>query len=76
MLKDLTENHKLKGLNYSDLIKMLGQPDFLEPENKTVYYGLAINYGADIDPTGQRALQFKFNSDSIITDFAILEATQ
>lgn len=76
MLKDLTENHKLKGLHYADLIKKLGQPDFWEPENSAIYYGLAINYAADLDPTGQRVLQFKFSSDSIITNFLILDATQ
>lgn len=76
MVNDLIMNHHLKGLHYHVLIQKLGQPDFWEPENKTFYYGLAVNYSVDLDPTGQRALQFKFSSDSLITDFEILEATQ
>lgn len=76
MLSDLTENHILKGLQYSELVSKLGEPDFWEPENKTIYYGLANNYGSDIDPTGQRALKFQFSSDSIITKFEIIESSQ
>jgi hypothetical protein len=74
MVNDLIQNHNLKGLHYNELIKKLGPPDFWEPENRVIYFGLATNYGVDLDPTGQRSLKFQFSLDSIITNFAIDES--
>ena len=74
MVEDLLQNHKLTGLHYNSLIQKLGPPDFLEPEDRSISYGLATNYGLDIDPTGLRSLQFHFDNDSIIVDFKIIES--
>ena len=76
MVNDLLTNYKLKGIHYNDLVKMLGQPDFWEPSERVIYYGIATNYGLDIDPTGLKALSFEFNADSIITDYTISESTK
>ncbi|WP_167353168.1 hypothetical protein [Pedobacter steynii] len=71
MLKDLTTNHKLIGLSYSQLIGYLGYPD--SKEANTVVYRIAIDYGSDIDPVYSKNLEFSYSKDSIITSFKILE---
>lgn len=76
MVNDLLTNYKLKGIHYKDLVKMLGQPDFWEPSERIIYYGIATNYGLDIDPTGLKSLGFEFNADSIIVDYKISESTK
>lgn len=71
MLKDLTTNHKLIGLSYSQLIKYLGDPD--SKDTNIVVYRIAVDYGSDIDPVYSKNLQFSYSKDSIITSFKILE---
>lgn len=71
MLKDLTTNHKLVGLKYSQLIDTLGPPDF--KEDYSFGYTIEEKYGHDIDPIYVKSLTFYFSKDSIITSFKVEE---
>lgn len=71
MLKDLTINHKLLGLNCAQLVKYLGNPD--EKEANSITYTIAVNYGNDIDPVYSKNLIFFYSKDSVITSFKIAE---
>jgi hypothetical protein len=71
MLKDLTSNHKLIGLSYSQLIAYIGDPD--SKDTNAVVYRIVVDYGSDIDPVYSKNLQFSYSKDSIITSFKILE---
>ena len=71
MIKDLTGNHKLVGLRYSQLIELLGQPNF--KDSTTLTYTVDEDYGRDIDPVYIKNLIFSFSLDSNITSFNIEE---
>jgi hypothetical protein len=70
MLKDLTTNYKLTGIGYSELIALLGQPQY----NDSVSLGYEIETRYDvIDPVYNKTLRFSFNKDSTITSFKVDE---
>lgn len=71
MLKDLTTNHKLLGLNCAQLVKYLGGPDYKEAN--LITYRIAVDYGNDIDPVYSKDLIFFYSKDSVITSFKIEE---
>src|SRR4051794_275781 len=48
MLKDLTTNYKLTGIKYSELINLLGEPNFID--SSSFGYEVDVDYGHDIDP--------------------------
>jgi hypothetical protein len=75
MLDDLTKNQKLKGLTYRQLIDKIGEPEknISGEENHTISYDIVTDYGHDIDPEYIKTLVFRFDNDSIITDFTINE---
>lgn len=74
MLDDLIKNQNLKGLTYRQLIDKIGEPEKNEVgESNTIYYDIVTDYGHDIDPVYTKILEFKFDKDSIITDFKINE---
>lgn len=76
MLKDLLNNHQLKGLTYKQLVELLGEPkNNSDAEQNVAYYNVVTDYGRDIDPVYVKNLQVKFNSDSIVTDVGISEST-
>lgn len=70
MLKDLTENHKLKGKTISELENLLGRSDGIE--NNHMYYEIIIEYSG-VDPDYKKDLVFNFSKDSVITSFEIKE---
>jgi hypothetical protein len=71
MLKDLTSNHKLVGLQYPQLIQLLDTPDFTD---KNVWgYSIVTDYGSDIDPVYIKNLEFSFSKDSVITGYHVEE---
>jgi len=76
MLDDLTSHHKLVGLKYSDLISLLGRPDYTDDfrEDTTIAYDIIVDYGFDIDPVYTKTLQFQFSKDSVVTGFHIVES--
>lgn len=71
MLKDLTSNYKLTGIKYSQLIALLGEPNFRD--SSAIGYEVDVDYGRDIDPVYIKNLLFIFSKDSIITSFKIHE---
>lgn len=73
MLKDLTTNHKLVGLKYSEIISLLGAPNFHDSAAASFGYDIIINYGSDIDPIYTKTLDFTFSKDSTITSFKVDE---
>jgi len=74
MLKDLVKNYRIKGLNYNQLIDLLGEPEkYSDEEPNTVTYNIVTDYGRDIDPVFIKNLEVKFSSDSIVIDVNINE---
>ena len=74
MLKDLMNNHQLKGLKYNQIIDLLGEPEnYSDEEPNTITYNIVTDYGRDIDPVFIKNLEVKFSSDSILTDVNINE---
>lgn len=71
MLTDLTSNYKLAGLKYSQLIELLGIPDY--KDNGSLTYKIIVDYGNDIDPVYTKNLGFFFSKDSVITSFKVDE---
>lgn len=71
MLKDLTSNYKLVGLQYSQLVDMLGEPNF--KDSSFIGYTIIVDYGSDIDPVYTKNLDFTFSKDSTITSFKVDE---
>jgi hypothetical protein len=71
MLTDLTSNYKLVGYNYSQLIELLGIPDY--KDSSSLSYKVAVDYGHDIDPVYTKNLDFTFSKDSIITSVKVDE---
>lgn len=64
MLGDLLENHKLIGLKYSQMEKLMGLPD--GKDSNSAYYRIVVEYGSDIDPVYTKNLIFQFSKDSTI----------
>jgi len=72
MLDDLTQNQKLKGLTYSQLIDKIGEPENnIIGDTNSIYYDIVTDYGHDIDPIYLKILEFKYDKDSLIVDFKI-----
>lgn len=71
MLNDLLENHNLKGKGYSEIIKLLGTPDF-HAGSKFGYY-INVDYGTDIDPVNQKNLVFTIYCDSSVASVQVEE---
>ena len=74
MLEDLLTNYKLKGLSYRELIDLIGEPiKNWNGENGEIFYPITTDYGYDIDPLYTKTLTFKLNTDSIVTEFKVVE---
>ncbi len=71
MIKDLTTNYKLSGMSYSELVALLGKPNFRD--SLFVGYEADVDYGRDIDPVYIKNLLFTLSKDSIITSFRVHE---
>ncbi len=70
MLKDLSENYKLKGKTVSEIENLLGRSDGIE--NNRMYYNIKIEYSG-VDPDYTKDLIFDFSKDSIITSYKVVE---
>lgn len=71
MLTDLTSNYKLVGFKYSQLINLLGVPDY--KDSSSLSYKIIVDYKHDIDPIYTKNLDFVFSKDSIIISFKVSE---
>jgi len=70
MLNDLVTTHKLVGLRYSELIKLIGKPD--GEQDNLISYDIAVKYSG-VDPDYTKSLKFVYSKDSLITSFKIVE---
>lgn len=74
MVKDLILNHKLKDLTYKQLVEKLGSPrQIIDEEPSTIAYDIKTKYGSNIDSKPWIILQFKFNEDSIVDSFKLID---
>jgi len=71
MLDDLTSNYKLVNIKYSQLVDLLGNPDYIE--SSEISYDIIVDYGTDIDPVYTKNLDFSFSKDSVITSYKVRE---
>ena len=72
MLYDLITNYKLTGINYTDLISLLGNPDFIDTSKSLVTYEIELHYDM-IDPDYAKDLNFNIGRDSIVRSYNITE---
>ena len=72
ILNDLISNHKLKGLNYKQLIDSLGEPANYGEQKDSIYYDIVVNYGY-LDPKSGKYLVFHLDKDSIVDGFKVVE---
>ena len=74
MLNDLLENHKLKGMQYKNLIDLLGLPEnYSDQEENILTYNIVTDYGYDIDPVYIKNLEIKLAKDSIVEGYKVVE---
>lgn len=72
MVKDLTTNYKLKGMKNSEIINLLGPPDF--SDSSVLYYGIIVDYRyLGVDPIYSKILKINMSKDSIITSVKVIE---
>jgi hypothetical protein len=67
MVQDLLWRRLLIGLDTSGVIRLLGVPEFSEPNSYT--YSVKIDYGTDIDPVETSVLQLLFAGGRVDTAF-------
>ena len=75
MLNDLLENYKIKDIPYSELIKLIGNPEYIDTTNSkvTLQYNILTDFGHDIDPVHTKTLEIELQTDSVVKDFKINE---
>ncbi|WPU94186.1 hypothetical protein SNE25_01435 [Mucilaginibacter sabulilitoris] len=73
VVDDLVKNHRLKGLNYKQLINLLGIPQGQSEDSAGIYYQIVMDFGNDIDPVYTKNLLIGFNKDSIVNSITINE---
>ena len=71
MLSDLIRNHKLVGLDYRQVVDLLGEPNF--GDSGRFAYDIVEDYGFDIDPVYTKSLQFLLDKDSSVISYEIVE---
>lgn len=75
MINDVTENHLKKGMDYKDLVELLGkpyiQPKIDESDSITMSYEIMVDYKWNIDPMEGKDLFIFLSKDSIITSFEV-----
>ncbi len=76
VLEDLLANYKLVGMNYKDVIRLLGKPDDTA-HLKTSYeiINTLAEYNPKNKPVYKKNLELYFNKDSIVTRTAVYEHT-
>ncbi len=73
MLADLTKNYQIKGISYTQLIDLLGEPENWGNTNNTLYYEIKTDYGTDIDSVFSKTLEITLHPDSTVEDFRVIE---
>ena len=71
MLKDLQSNYKLDGMSITQIVELLGEPDY---NNDTlIVYKVDEKYGSDIDPVYTKTLEFKLGDDKKVKAVEVSE---
>lgn len=70
MVKDLTTNYKLVGVNTRQLINRLGEPDIVGSDS--LIYKLEAKYGSDIDPVYHDELIFRCSKTQLLSPGMLL----
>ncbi|MBZ5857324.1 hypothetical protein [Flavihumibacter profundi] len=73
MLSDLTDNYNLKTMSYSQVIGLLGQPQYVQENGKVIEYDIDKKYGTDIDPVYIKAMTVSFNTNLTVQKVEIKE---
>jgi hypothetical protein len=77
MIKDLTENYKLRGLSYSKLIDLLGVPEnYSNQKSNTITYNIVSEFRNNIDPVYIKNLEIQLSKDSIVKNYKIIEISK
>lgn len=71
MVNDLIKNYKIENIKYSELIELLGEPNY--KDSASLQYTLIMDYGNDIDPVYVKSLQFTMSKDFVIKSYEIKE---
>ncbi|MDP4185815.1 MAG: hypothetical protein Q8862_11725 [Bacteroidota bacterium] len=73
MLRDLTKNYNIRGMKYTDLVKLIGLPESkgTDKRKNEFYYNIKTNYGWDNDIIGGVTLVIVLSKDSVVDDFKI-----
>ena len=73
MLKDLLENHKIKGLNITELENLFGKIEIDSSNKKELFFNVVVDFGWDIDPVYTKDLIIPLDNNSIAKDYKIIE---
>lgn len=65
MVDNLKDSGILKGMHKSNVIELLGIPEFTDREG-SIGYDIITDFGSDIDPVYTKTFVINFNSDSIV----------
>ncbi|AOW18411.1 hypothetical protein LPB03_13525 [Polaribacter vadi] len=72
MVKDLLKNHLTKGMKYSQLTELIGEPEnYANLKDNTVAYRIMENYGWNIDPIETKILKIELTKDSLVKKYKI-----
>lgn len=73
MLKDLLKNHKIKGLNITELETLFGKIEIDSLNKKEILFNIVVDFGWDIDPVYTKDLIIILDKNSIAKDYKIIE---
>ncbi|MBZ5857754.1 hypothetical protein [Flavihumibacter profundi] len=73
MLSDLTDNYNLKTMSYSQVIRLLGQPQYVQENGSVIQYDIDKKYGTDIDPVYIKTMTVSFNTNLTVQKVEIKE---
>lgn len=76
MIEDLLNNYQLKGKSYSQIIGLLGQPVITPLKFDSItelLYGIEIEFGKDHALKHTKTLSLRFNQDTVVHEYKIIE---
>lgn len=76
IVKDLKDNHLIKGLCFNRIDSLIGKPYKIQSklhDKNHLYYTIYEKYGWDIDPVATTYLKIEINQDSCIIKCDIVE---
>ncbi len=67
VVNDLLNNHLKEGMTYTEIISLLGKPDYQSLETDSmIHYEILEKYSLNIDPDEIRYLDIKLGKDSLL----------